>query len=190
VKALNAAAAGAALLIVSNNNAGLFAVQTSSIDVNGNDNSTNGKLGEILPTVMITKIAGRAMRSAFHSWRERNAKIEIDSTSSTISHAGEGDGAHSLSEKDFSVSFIGDGSYAPIWEELTTLMDTTLWPESASQRRKLYLRLSRLHHPDKASGSADRFELLSYLYQRANFKHDPSSEPDFVDDYKAGHTGN
>ena len=95
-----------------------------------------------------------------------------------------------MSEKDFSVSFIGDGSYAPIWEELTTLMDTTLWPESASQRRKLYLRLSRLHHPDKASGSADRFELLSYLYQRANFKHDPSSEPDFVDDYKAGHTGN
>lgn len=190
VKAFNAAAAGAALLIVSNNNAGLFAVQTSSIGVNGDDNSTNGKLGEILPTVMITKIAGRAMRSAFHSWRERNAKIEIDSTSSTIAHAGEGDGAHSLSEKDFSVSFIGDGSYAPIWEELTTLMDTTLWPESASQRRKLYLRLSRLHHPDKASGSADRFELLSYLYQRANFKHDPSSEPDFVDDYKAGHTGN
>jgi len=28
------------------------------------------------------------------------------------------------------------------------------------------------------------------LYQRANFKYDPSSEPDFVDDYKAGHTGN
>jgi hypothetical protein len=187
-KALNAAAAGAALLIVSNNNAGLFSMQTADGDINSN--STQGGLGELLPAVMITKIAGRALRSVIHSWRERNVKMESNDASNSMRHAGEHEGAHLLSEKDFSVSFIGDGTYAPIWEELTTLTDTTLWPESASQRRKLYLRLSRLHHPDKASGSADRFELLSYLYQRANFKYDPSSEPDFVDDYKAGHTGN
>lgn len=191
VKAFNAAAAGAALLIVSNNNAGLFAIQTLSADGDGDMNTTKGGLSEILPAVMITKIAGRALRSTVHSWRERNSEKDKDSASSSLNHhAGEGEGAHVLSEKDFSVSFIGDGSYAPIWEELTTLTDTSLWPESASQRRKLYLRLSRLHHPDKASGSADRFELLSYLYQRANFKHDPSSEPDFVDDYQAGHNGN
>ena len=77
-----------------------------------------------------------------------------------------------------------------LWEELTALSDLAQWSPAAGQRRKLYLRLSRLHHPDKPSGSADRFELLSYLYRRANARLEPGSEPDFVDDYVAGHNGN
>ncbi len=65
------------------------------------------------------------------------------------------------------------------------LLEPTNWPAEANARRKLYLRLSRLHHPDRPSGSGDRFELLAYLYARANFRYDPSSEPGFVDDYQA-----
>jgi hypothetical protein len=49
-------------------------------------------------------------------------------------------------------------------------------------------RLSRLHHPDPETGSGPRFELLSYLYQRANHwwaKDEPgSADDDWVDDYR------
>jgi hypothetical protein len=48
------------------------------------------------------------------------------------------------------------------------------WPENARDRRKLYLKLSLVHHPDKPTGSVDRFEALSFAYRRANHRYDPS----------------
>lgn len=35
-------------------------------------------------------------------------------------------------------------------------------------RRKLYFRLSKEHHPDKAGGSDERFEALNYAYRLGN----------------------
>ncbi len=48
------------------------------------------------------------------------------------------------------------------------------WPEPARDRRKLYGKLSLVHHPDKPTGSVERFEMLSYAYQKANHAFDPT----------------
>ena len=47
---------------------------------------------------------------------------------------------------------------------------TQAWPRAKKARRKLYFRLSREHHPDKATGSQERFEAISYAYRLANRK--------------------
>ena len=176
-KAANAAAANASLLLLSNINAGLFAVTTTDESGTAPD----------IPVVMVTKIAGRAIRAALNDVKEnkrKNGKTELNDGELQHHHEGQSMEVHA-SETMVTVSAFGDSKYASIWEELTELMDTQSWPNEANARRKLYLRLSRLHHPDRSSGSADRFELLAYLYRRANFWYDPSSEPDFVDDYQA-----
>lgn len=194
VKSRHLSAAGASLMVVANNNAGLFAVTTAaSLAVNEDDSSKSeeDKAAEALPAIMVTKIAGRAIRAAIADARDRMAAAASAASNAAGSdhahmhqHVGTSPDAHGA-QNGVTISLLGDARFAGIWEELTALMDTSSWPSDAVQRRKLYLRLSRLHHPDRSSGSADRFELLSYLYRRANFKHDPSSEPDFEDDYQA-----
>jgi hypothetical protein len=32
-----------------------------------------------------------------------------------------------------------------------------------------------VHHPDKPTGSKERFEALNYAYRRANHRYDPES---------------
>jgi len=192
-KARAAAAAGAALLVVANDNAGLFAMTTAAVaggaaggagGAGGADADAADRAGELLPAVMITKLAGRALRAAVAEWRAAQRRMPAPAPPPL-------GGAASLeAASSFGLALVGDGAFAAAWEELTALTDSAQWPQAAAQRRKLYLRLSRVHHPDKPSGSADRFELLSYLYRRANAKLDPGSEPDFVDDYTAGHNGN
>jgi hypothetical protein len=193
VKAKHAAASGAALLLIINNQAGLFAPTTTATGGATEDKpSTSDSLVAEVPTVMVTKIAGRALRAALaddkeqalaHSASLEAAGLPADSAAHHQHHGASAD-AHAAYE-GVTVSFVGDSKYAGIWEELMGLLDHTAWPAEAPARRKLYLRLSRLHHPDKSSGSADRFELLAYLYRRANFRYDPTSEPDFKDDYAA-----
>jgi hypothetical protein len=217
VKAKYAAAAGAALLVVANTNAGLFPVTVAGPEEGG------PPANSALPVMMVTKIAGRAIRAALTDARDAEVKAAVDAADAKNAasaaqkasakagqqqnkqqqpqqqnkqqpqpahahHHGESAEAHAA---DFSVtvSAVGDPRFSSIWEELTALMDVGAWPAEAPARRKLYLRLSRIHHPDRSSGSADRFELLAYLYKRANFRYDPSSEPDFVDDYQAPHAG-
>ena len=221
-KATHAAGAGAALLVVVNDNAGLFSITTegSGRALGATEGGAMGEGGaegaapsaaaaataDALPAVMITKIAGRALRAAMADWAAARAGSLAGNDAAgaagagsagaagagaagaagAVGASGAGAGARAGVDAGFTVALVGEGSFAATWEELTALTDAARWPAAAAQRRKLYLRLSLLHHPDRAAGSADRFELLSYLYRRANARHDPASEPDFVDDYQAG----
>lgn len=57
---------------------------------------------------------------------------------------------------------------AEYWEELGRLHAPAHWPEDAEERRALYKRLAKLHHPDKG-GSHDRFALLHEAYSAAEY---------------------
>merc|ERR1719408_706718 len=58
------------------------------------------------------------------------------------------------------------------WQDLHSLLDVEQWPNNPSLRRKLYYRLSKVHHPDKPGGSHDRFECLRRAYSLANLHYD------------------
>jgi hypothetical protein len=58
------------------------------------------------------------------------------------------------------------------WEALGRLQTHRAWPSDAKERRKMYFKLSRQHHPDKPRGSEERFECLTNGYQKANYYHD------------------
>ena len=50
----------------------------------------------------------------------------------------------------------------------------------------MYFELSRTHHPDKQSGSAERFECLTHGYRQANYYHDAALRSQMtLDDYLA-----
>lgn len=80
-----------------------------------------------------------------------------------------------------SIVVFGDAARAAAWAELALLLDPRAWPDTAALRKKTYLRLSRVHHPDKSTGAQERFEVLAFLFRRANHHWDAASEPDFVE---------
>ncbi len=80
-----------------------------------------------------------------------------------------------------SIVVFGDAARAAAWAELALLLDPRAWPDTAALRKKTYLRLSRAHHPDKSTGAQERFEVLAFLFRRANHHWDAASEPDFVE---------
>ena len=59
---------------------------------------------------------------------------------------------------------------ATLWEEVHTMLEPSAWPKRARDRRKLYFRLSKIHHPDKEEGSQERFQTLNYAYRKANYQ--------------------
>jgi hypothetical protein len=70
-----------------------------------------------------------------------------------------------------------DEAVHSMWEELHELLEPAKWPDEERARRKLYFRLSRMHHPDKPTGSEHRFEMLTYVHDKANHAHDPVKFP-------------
>lgn len=80
-----------------------------------------------------------------------------------------------------SIVVFGDAARAAAWAELAQLLDPRSWPDTPALRKKAYLRLSRAHHPDKSAGAQERFEVLAFLFRRANHFWDAASEPDFVE---------
>lgn len=63
---------------------------------------------------------------------------------------------------------VSPGEDASMLTALESLLDPASWPAKEHARRKLYFRLSKLHHPDVPGGSAKRFEILSQAYEAAN----------------------
>ena len=61
------------------------------------------------------------------------------------------------------------------WKELNRMEDRFQWPEDNNNRRKVFMRLSKTHHPDKATGSADRFASLMYFKDKADNIYHPGS---------------
>ena len=90
--------------------------------------------------------------------------------------------AHPESHQGPTLTFIGNADAFPAWEELNGLLPPSSWSEDAAARKKTYQRLARIHHPDKSTGSQERFTLLAFLYKRANAHYDPGSEPNFVNE--------
>jgi len=67
------------------------------------------------------------------------------------------------------------------WQDLHSLLNTGNWPAERALRRKLYYRLSKVHHPDKPDGSHERFKCLHRAYQLANHHHEPQEGVDLDD---------
>eukprot|EP01029_Cantina_marsupialis_P011413 TRINITY_DN2544_c1_g2_i2.p1 TRINITY_DN2544_c1_g2~~TRINITY_DN2544_c1_g2_i2.p1 ORF type:complete len:513 (+),score=129.86 TRINITY_DN2544_c1_g2_i2:208-1539(+) len=64
------------------------------------------------------------------------------------------------------VDFHGDLDIADKWQDLEAISNPDAWPNTFRGAKKLYHRLSRVHHPDKATGSRDRFEYLRQSYEK------------------------
>lgn len=65
------------------------------------------------------------------------------------------------------IVLAGDARRAAWWDTLAQLQRPSAWAKAQRERRKLYMRLARLHHPDGLSGDADRFDVLQAAYQEA-----------------------
>eukprot|EP00948_MAST-09A_sp_MAST-9A-sp1_P002657 g2657.t1 len=55
-----------------------------------------------------------------------------------------------------------------LWAQLSSFEKASDWPEVSSARRKLFLKLSMHHHPDKSTGGEQRFEYLLDMRKRAD----------------------
>ena len=63
------------------------------------------------------------------------------------------------------MSLLVRPSVSALWSELGELVDLRGWPSEVRDRRKLWKRLSKRHHPDKEGGSEERFSWLRFLYE-------------------------
>lgn len=75
--------------------------------------------------------------------------------------------------EDLSIVFVDDPAVGLIWESLNDLMDVNRWPVAPREQRKMYFNMSLLYHPDKVTGSNERFEHLNYVYKKAKYYTDP-----------------
>ena len=109
-----------------------------------------------IPAAMVTRSAGRELRHAM----EHAAATGGNVTMLSIDHP----------------------DTARHWAELELLLspDAGVWPNEDLARRKAYTRFAKLHHPDKPTGSQDRFEALRFAYAAANHLAAPDrfSAPD------------
>lgn len=188
-KAEFVAKANGVVVLVANPQGGLFSM-TNDIPDNLGEEETTGATEEdtediedredemapgILPSILISEKDAKALR-----------EIVGQHSTGAMFHTHEDDphyGFAKLAHYPFTavtISFLGDEIVPGYWQEIMRLSDHANWPNDAKDRRKLYFRLTRIHHPDKPTGSADRFDLVAYYYRRANYKYDPASEPDFV----------
>jgi len=105
-----------------------------------------------IPSSLVTSVAGLKLRSLLKD--EANAPVLV--------------------------SFQLDADVEAQWADISDLLlDVRKWPEESKQRRKLYYKLSRVHHPDKRTGSNDRFGALSKAYKIANYKMDPEVRAEY-----------
>ena len=88
-----------------------------------------------IPAVMITRSAARSLR--------------VLSYSSSVVHC----------------KLVLRQKVPVLWAELSKLGHANSWPRSEKDRRALYKRLAKVHHPDKGSGSVERFEWLRFQYR-------------------------
>ena len=147
-KQRHARLAGAAAMIVVNNELGLIHVPAAAVERSDPDDAA-------LPVLLISLNAGKNLISAVSAADELVKNSE----------------AH----QDYPVlgRLVSESDIAYRWEEISLILDATSWHADPKQRRKLYHRLSQVHHPDKETGSDDRFEALSYAYKRANHYWNP-----------------
>ena len=82
-----------------------------------------------IPSSLVTSVAGSQLRSFLND--DANAPVQV--------------------------SFHLDADVEERWSDISEmLLDVRKWPEESKKRRKLYYKLSRVHHPDKA-GNHDVF---------------------------------
>lgn len=105
-----------------------------------------------IPSSLVTSVAGSKLRSFLND--NANAPVQV--------------------------SFHLDANVEERWSGISELLlDVRKWPEESKKRRKLYYKLSRVHHPDKPTGSNDRFGALSKAYKIANYKMDPEVRAEY-----------
>ena len=129
---------------------------------------------------MVTRSGGAMLRAAVGGGTGGGAGGPLPGHSGVVS--GHAEAAHPETVSGPTISFIGNAEAAKPWEELDALSQPGAWAEEANARKKAYGRHARVHHPDRSTGSQERFQLLAFLYKRANHHYDPSSEPDFVNE--------
>ena len=190
-KARNAALAGASIVIIVNDQAGLMPMQaststTSSGVINRGPHPPGDQRGQagtaasqpsiVSPgVVMIPLGAGARLRQLALSFE---ASEQIPPSPAAAPYVSSSDPppppppppSHCRgvdSGPTLRVVFRGGDGVAEAWEGLAALARPDAWPADALSRKKLYMRAARAHHPDRAGGSQDRFEALVRLCWRA-----------------------
>ena len=95
-----------------------------------------------IPAVMITRSAARSLR--------------VLSTSAPV----------------ILCKFVARKNVPILWAELSALSHLDGWPTTERDRRALYKRLAKIHHPDKGTGSVERFEWLRYQFRSLSTEAD------------------
>jgi len=185
-------AAGGAVMIVANDvpDAPLFAM-TAIGDPPRPSEGKGAPSGPLaLPSVLVTAGAGAALRARISAARESADAaraggaavasgllpapgVDASTRSATLRTLPSPSALSEASGEPF-VVLMGRPSILPLWEELSPLADPVGWPSDGPERRKTYLRLMRVHHPDRSSGSGDRAEALMAYYKRAQAKWAPN----------------
>ena len=182
VKAAAVRAAGGAAMVVVNNEAGLFAM--------GGDGGAgagavaaaaeaDSRVAALVPSVMVTRSTGTALKAALDAAAEAPPPPSLPSAAGHHGSVASAAAAHPELTPAPTLTLLGNGDAFGAWEELGGLLQPSAWSQDSSARRKAYQRLARLHHPDRSTGSPERFQLLAFLYRKANFHYDPASEPGF-----------
>jgi hypothetical protein len=177
-KARAVAAANASLMILASDGAAATAM--------GGDVGGDAGGGGAAPAVMVTRAAGAALGAAIDAAAAARAAPGAAAAAARALAAhphgrldADAAATHPELSADASVSLAPSAAVAAAWGELGELLDAGAWPAAAAARRKAYTRLARVHHPDRAGGSDERFALLAFLLRRANHFYDAASEPDF-----------
>ena len=144
---------GAAALIAINTDAALVPIPKGAV-------GGLAQKQQMLPTIMIPRGSGHKLR------RMLPVAQGMRLANSTVAKYAPFD----LEGKLKSRSDIADK-----WKELNRLEDRFQWPEENNARRKMFLRLSKTHHPDKSGGTADRFASLKHFKDKADHVYHPGS---------------
>ena len=130
-----------------------------------------------VPAIMVTFVAGRNLRRAAAALRghRRSEQPECDSAVdigdvgtmrmtvySNLPLAADTDTGAGTGEGTGLEQTVVDG-----WAQLDRLLNWRSWPSNGRERRRMYFKLARLHHPDKPGGSIERFECLRFAYKEA-----------------------
>ena len=178
-KAAAVAAAGGAAMVAGNSEPGLFAMGGEG----GSGSAVAGGEGTVAgaaPSVMVTRSTATALKAAIDAAEEGGGGDGAAAAAAGHESVAAAAAAHpELLARSATVSFLGNADAYPAWEELGGLLAPSAWGEDGSARRKAYQRLARVHHPDRSTGSQERFQLLAFLFRRANHFYDPASEPGF-----------
>ena len=176
-------------MVVANNEAGMFAMGGEGAAMAAPSDAGSSVAGAAaVPSLMVTRSTGTALKAAVDAAAEAIAGAAVAAGEaapppSAAQGGHESLGAAAAAHPELSawptVSLVGNADAFFAWEELNGMLQPSTWGEDGSARRKVYQRLARIHHPDRSTGSQERFQLLAFLYKRANFHFDPASEPGF-----------